>query len=272
MKTIKAIILAGHGLNCERETALAFERAGAKAKIFPINELIEQRKKLASFQILTIPGGFSYGDHLSSGKMMANKITFYLLDEFQRFISSGKPVLGICNGFQILVKTGLLPNLSQKNQQEATLMDNDSHEFINKWVYLAKNPANKSFWLNGLEKLSQHLPLPIRHGEGRFFTNKKNLNEIMKRNLFALTYHKSDQSAFSGNPNGSLRDIAGLTNAEGNVLGLMPHPEAFMFKSLAPFILQKEMKKQYSYFPNLKKEDGLGMIFFRNVVDFLKKN
>ncbi len=273
MSKVKVLIISGYGINCEKETALAFSKAGAQPIIMHINALIANQKKLAEFQAIVIPGGFAYGDHIASGKMMANKIIFYLLEEFKKFIQAGWPVMGICNGFQILVKTGLLPNISKKNEIEVTLIDNQNNAFINQWSYLKKSPTNHSFWLKHLEKLTLPLALPIRHGEGKFFTKPATLKEIADKNVAALIYSGEDFSVNKEvNPNGSLLNIAGLTNEQGNVFGLMPHPEAFHAKNLAPHYLQSKIIKEYKKFPFLKKEDGLGMIFFYNVVDFLKKN
>ncbi len=262
-KTIKALVLNGYGINCEVETKEVFERAGCQVKSLHINEVIENKRVLSDTQILALPGGFSYGDHISSGKMFANKIKYTLQEELQKFSEQGKFIIGICNGFQILVKSGLLPDLEKKSEQEVTLITNENNEFINKWAHLKINTTNNSPWLNNLELIGESgLPLPIRHLEGKFYAKTKVLKKIKENNLPALTY--------LDNPNGSLLDLAGFTNAQGNVFGLMPHPEAFRDKILAPHFLQPILNSQYRKFPRLKPEDGLGMIFFYNVVDYLK--
>jgi len=217
----RVFILRTAGTNCDVETAHAFERAGATPEFVHINRLLENPAKVHEFQIMAFPGGFSYGDDIAAGKILANQITNHLRDVIQQFVAAGKPVIGICNGFQVLVKTDLLPGpLAGRTGQTATLTNNDSGRFTDKWIQLAppKIPG-KCIWTKGLEPLD----LPIAHGEGKFVPATENIRQAMWDNgQVALMY------ANGSNPNGSVDDIAGVCDATGLVFGLMPHPERYV--------------------------------------------
>src|SRR5258706_10313074 len=160
----KAMVLRTAGTNCDGETAYAFERAGARVEKVHVNRLIENPHLLADFQILAIPGGFSYGDDIAAGRILANQIAHHLHDDLHRFVESGKPVIGICNGFQVLVKTDLLPGpLADKAGQTCTLTNNDCGRFVDRWVRLATR-SRKCIWMEGIDTLD----VPIPHGEGKF--------------------------------------------------------------------------------------------------------
>lgn len=208
----KAIILKAPGTNNDYETFRALNDSGAQANIVHINQLASGEEKLDDYAILVIPGGFSYGDDLGAGKVFSIFMEHRFRDSIVRFIEAGKIVLGICNGFQVLVKSKLLPDINTK--QKVTLSFNDSGKFICRWIRL--KPNRDTFWFKGLP---EEIELPIAHAEGKFTALEEAAQEIKENGLVALSY--------LDNPNGSMLDIAGITNQQGNVLGLMPHPERF---------------------------------------------
>jgi phosphoribosylformylglycinamidine synthase len=213
---IKALVLTGDGVNCEEETAFALNQAGAQSDVLHINSMIEAPEKLKAYQILALPGGFSFGDEVSSGKILALKLRYSLGDLLNTYIENPEHlVIGVCNGFQALVKLGVLPNTSLHTQQ-VTLTQNRQKRFINRWVTLRAPEGNLFF--KGLDRIM----LPIRHGEGRLMVpvgEEQGMEQSLKPHI-ALTYEED--------VNGSFLQIAGLVNENGNVLGLMPHPEAFV--------------------------------------------
>lgn len=213
----KALILCGDGINCEQETAFAFELAGAETEVVHINQLLEAPERLSQFKILSLPGGFSFGDEVSSGKILSLKLSQGKLgDALYDFVKQQKMILGICNGFQALVKLGLLPDESLMLQQ-VSLVHNRQRQFINQWVSLNKTHANNLFFKN----LPELFELPIRHGEGRLVVNPDDTQTIQKiEKTMALCYSK--------NINGAYQNIASLVSNNGKILGLMPHPEAFV--------------------------------------------
>lgn len=245
MKWPLFMILAGDGINCERETARAFELSGAVARIVHINDLLENPKMLETADGLAIPGGFSFGDELGSGQIMALKIRHKLGDSFFRLIRDEKPVIGICNGFQVLVKLGLLP-FPDVRERVVALAPNESGGFINRWVGLEVNQKSVCRWTAGLEK--DLIELPIRHGEGRVVF-KQGMEEALYQRLL-----KSGQIplTYTADVNGSYARIAALTDPSGMVLGLMPHPEAFMSAE--------------TYKNAMPDGEGDGALIFKNIV------
>jgi phosphoribosylformylglycinamidine synthase len=229
------LIITGYGINAEKELKWAFELAGATAVVEHLEDVIENKKILNSYQIIAIPGGFSFGDHLGSGRVFASIIKHQIFTELVKFIEQKKLLIGICNGFQIITTLGLVPNIGEDYQQQAALIANDSGHFENRWVW-CKIAPNNSVWLKGLDKLY----LPVRHGEGKFVVDDQAvLDKISANAQTALTYFNPEQSAtqivaYPYNPNGAFQNIAGITNKEGNVLGLMPHPEAYIFPENHP--------------------------------------
>ena len=225
----KTLILRTAGTNCDRETAYAFERAGATSDLLHLNQLLQKPRLLADYQVLAIPGGFSYGDDIAAGRILANQITHHLREHLHRFVEAGKPVIGICNGFQVLVKTDLLPGpLAGRRGQTCTLTNNDCGRFVDRWVHLASRSA-KCIWTAGLPPME----LPIAHGEGKFVPADESVRQALWANdQVALVYTRPDGSPaaanFPDNPNGSVDDIAGICDASGLVFGLMPHPERFV--------------------------------------------
>lgn len=231
----KAIIIRTAGTNCDFETKAAFELAGAPADRVHINRIIDGSVRLLDYQILAIPGGFSYGDDIASGKILANELKCRLGDALQTFALAGKPVIGICNGFQVLVKMGLLPDPTSL-RQTTTLTFNDSDRFESRWVYLKRQPAPRGksasacLWTRGLPDV---IPLPVAHGEGKFVTvDARTLSALEKNNQVVFRYcdEQGDDAAYPLNPNGAVNAIAGIMNTAGNVFGLMPHPERFVFR------------------------------------------
>jgi phosphoribosylformylglycinamidine synthase len=221
---VRTIILSGYGINADRELAEAFRLAGANPERVHLSNILEHPALLASCDILAFPGGFSFGDHLGSGKVLAYLVKSRLKKELQAFVRDGKLILGICNGFQVLVKMGILPNFGGDFTQEVSLIHNDSGLFTDQWVRVRYNAANPSPWIKGLAPTRY----PIRHGEGRFITaSPETAEKIKSENLAAVYYDGS-------NPNGSEMDIAGISDRTGRILGMMPHPEAYLFPENHP--------------------------------------
>lgn len=225
----KTLILRTAGTNCDKEAAHAFELAGATADFLHVNRLLDRPQLMADYQLLAIPGGFSYGDDIAAGRIFANQIRHHLADAFARFIEAQKPIIGICNGFQVLVKTDLLPGrVAGREGQTCTLAHNDCGRFIDRWVHLAGR-SKKCVWTAGVDRLE----LPIAHGEGKFVTADEEVRKALSENdQIALVYVREDGSPANGqapaNPNGSTDDIAGVCDPSGLVFGLMPHPERFV--------------------------------------------
>jgi phosphoribosylformylglycinamidine synthase subunit PurQ / glutaminase len=225
----KAIVLQAAGSNRDLEAAQAMELAGAAAEIVPLAELRDGRKALADYQIMVVPGGFSYADALGAGKLLALDLATDLAGQMRAFIDSGKPVIGICNGFQALLKAGLLSD-QRSSALSSTLTFNTAGHFECRWVSLAPR-SQTCIWTRGL---SEGLYCPVAHGEGNFTTAEPaTLAALAANDQIALVYVQSDGTpaggAYPANPNGSAADIAGICNPAGNVLGLMPHPENHLY-------------------------------------------
>lgn len=250
MKGPTFLILCGDGINCERETAMAFELAQAHVRMAHVNELIANPHLLDQVQGLALPGGFSFGDELGSGQLLSLKIKHGLKEIFEEFVARAHPVIGICNGFQVLAKLGLLPNY-QANRTVA-LAPNIEGKFINRWVDLKVHPTNTCHWAS---LLPSNFALPIRHGEGRVVLDPLNKPKIFQ-NLLA---HNQVVLTYGQNPNGSDYDIAGICDPTGTVLGLMPHPEAAVFGAT-------------NYLPSKNPQDwGAGYYFFKSIVQYLQQ-
>jgi phosphoribosylformylglycinamidine synthase I len=259
MTDVRAIVLRAAGINCDMETEYALELAGAKAQRVHINRMIEDKDLLDEFQIIVIPGGFSYGDDVAAGKILANQIVHHLFDPLQRFIEQGKLVLGICNGFQVLVKAGILPGLEpDKSREDVTITWNDSGKFEDRWVYLAPQSPRCVF----IEP-DRQIYLPIAHAEGKVVGKDMATVERLKvEEHVAFRYVDEDgnEGGYPVNPNGSVDAIAGLTDATGRVLGMMPHPERFIRRT------------QHPRWTREGNVDGDGMTIFSNAVKYVREN
>jgi phosphoribosylformylglycinamidine synthase len=239
---VRALILRAPGINRDEDAAAAIELAGGRAERVHVNRLVEGTARLADYGLLVIPGGFSYGDHLGAGKLLAVDLIHRLSEQLAAFVADGRPVIGICNGFQVLVKAGILPGgerapaESTENREPeaadastqnsvATLTDNASGRFECRWVRLAADPASRCVFTLGIER---PIEVPVAHGEGRFVArDSATLDALRSGGQVALRYVAADGGApgYPDNPNGSDDAIAGICNPAGNVLGLMPHPE-----------------------------------------------
>jgi phosphoribosylformylglycinamidine synthase len=255
-----ALILTGYGINCDLETARAFELAGARAARVHLNDLIAEPAMLERFHLFAVPGGFSFGDDIASGRVLANRLRYRLGDALARFVDDGKLAIGICNGFQVLVKMGLLPRMNGSLTQQATLSWNDSGRFEDRWVRLAADKDTKCVWLRGVRRLE----LPVRHGEGKFMGPDGFGVDLAARGQVALRYAATDWGLAGGqypaNPNGSDGDIAGICDPTGRVFGLMPHPEAFVHRTNHPRWTREA-------FP----EEGAGLQVFRSGVAYAEE-
>jgi phosphoribosylformylglycinamidine synthase len=227
----RVMILHATGTNRDRDAALASELAGGAPEIVHVNQLLSNPRRLADYHMLVVPGGFSYGDDLGAGTLWALDLHRRLGDALAHFVAEGRPVLGICNGFQALVKAGLLPggDWGHGDQRPVTLTYNASGHFECRWVYLAPNLHSACLFTTGL---TEPIYCPVAHGEGRLIARDEATRQaLMHDGLVALTYAAADggPAAYPFNPNGSDMAIAGLCNPAGNVLGLMPHPENHIF-------------------------------------------
>ena len=249
---IKTLVITGFGLNCEKETAAACRLAGSSPELVHLNDLLAGKETLEKYHFLTFIGGFSFGDHLGSGTVFANRVKFNLRDQLQKFIDDGKLVIGICNGFQTLTRLGMVPALDGNYfVQTAALAHNDSGVFRDDWCRLKANPASPCVFTKGMD------------------TDEKVLAEIEARNLVAVRYVDADgnnATEFPANPNGSLNSIAGICDPTGRVFGLMPHPEAFLSPFNAPD--WTEVKATKGELP----AEGEGVKFFRNAIDYIADN
>jgi phosphoribosylformylglycinamidine synthase len=252
MSRIKTLILRAPGTNCDEETAFAFQQAGAETSLVHVGQLIRREQKLADYQIMIIPGGFTYGDDLGAGRVLANEMKLRLGEDIRRFVERGCLILGICNGFQVLVKTGVLPGI--KGEQRLTLTSNDSGRFECRWVYLKTNSNNKCVFTSGIERLY----LPVAHGEGKIVADAAFLGQVN-----AAVYYTDEQGSLNAgypcNPNGSMADIAGICDSTGRIFALMPHPERHIRPSQHPRWPEGEAGKQEN-----------GSKIFINAVEWIK--
>jgi len=259
----RVLVLTGYGINCDCETEYAFNlpEVGAEACRVHVNDLIESNDSLENYQILAFPGGFSFGDDIASGKVLAVKFEYNLGDALRKFIDDGKLIIGICNGFQALTKLKVLPGIHHNGAQETTLTFNDSGRFENRWVQLRKNPDTACVFTEGVEQIY----LPVRHGEGKFIPRDDTVRQALWDNRqVVFQYSSADGDTACGypqNPNGSVDNIAGICDPTGRILGMMPHPEAYLFRGNHPRWTRPDTPKE-----------GMGAAIFRNAVNFAKAN
>lgn len=256
----RVCILKTAGINCDRETAFAFESAGALTEFVHINELVNGSAKLSDYQILALSGGFTYGDDIAAGKILANELKFKLFDRVRAFIESGGLMIGICNGFQVLVRAGILPG-HETFKQEATLSLNDCGFFQDKWVYLklAESSSCRCVWTKGIKDA---IYLPIAHAEGKFIPKSEDtLRQMYVQGQIVFQY--CDKNGFLDqegiNPNGSIDNIAGICDATGRIFGLMPHPERHLIGLQHPRWTREGLK-----------DKGDGFVIFQNGVNYFK--
>ncbi len=273
-RKVKTIVITGYGTNCETEMAHACKLAGAdEVDIVHISDLLYGEARLDDYHLLNLPGGFLDGDDLGSAKAGANRIRYArlktktgeeregLYEQFLRFIARGKLILGVCNGFQLLVKLGILPGLGgQYDKQQLTLTHNDSGRFEDRWVYLKINQSSPCVFTKGVAGLY----LPVRHGEGKLIAASEAVAEELWRKGHVVCQYSDPQyrqavMEYPANPNGSLEAIAGLTNETGRIFGLMPHPEAYLHYTNHP-----------RWTREILPEEGMGLMIFRNAVDFIR--
>ncbi len=262
----KVLILSGYGINCEEEMAYAFEQFGASADIVHVNDLIDGLATFDDYQILGIPGGFSYGDDTGAGKAMANRIVNNLREEILTFAKRDTLTIGICNGFQVVTALGLTPALDGKyGKRQSGLMANENNRYTCRWINL-KVGSEKCVWTKGIDTLF----VPIAHGEGNFYMPEDMLKELQENDQAVFTYIKEDGSPANGeypyNPNGAILDIAGICDDSGRVLGLMPHPERHLFFHNRPdfTLLKEKCLREGKPLP----EKGEGGQLFENAVTY----
>ena len=279
---VKAAILFGFGINCDHETAAMFRLVGAEAERVHVNRFITGNNSLDDYDILAVPGGFSFGDHLGSGRLLGNRLRFALRDKLQDFVSKGKPIIGICNGFQVLVKTGLLPGPMEGDTtpdfiQRASLTLNDSGRYEDRWVTLEFDPDSPCIWTKGMTRIQ----CPVRHGEGKFIMpSQSQIDQLNANNQLTVRY--VDPATEPGNgitdemlpfpisPNGSMRNIAGICDGTGLVFGLMPHPEAIYAKWLHPTHTRGDAPFVNDFKESVLGDwEGEGLQIFRNAVEYV---
>ena len=271
---VRVAVLFGFGINCDRETAAVFDMVGGTSERLHVNHLVQGNRSLEEFDILAVPGGFSFGDHLGSGRLLGNRLRFALRDQLQKFVNSGKPIIGICNGFQALVKTGLLPgpenaSLEPDLIQRASLTLNNTGRYEDRWVTLEFDSESPCIWTKGIQRIE----CPVRHGEGRFvMPTDADLDRLSTNHQLTVRYVdpltesgsglSDDLLPFPLSPNGSMRNIAGICDPTGLVFGLMPHPEAFYTMWLHPEHTSMNLEDD--------QWEGSGLQIFRNAVEYVR--
>jgi phosphoribosylformylglycinamidine synthase len=275
MKPVQAMVLTGYGLNCDYETDFSLKLAGAASHRIHINECIQRAKKegpgaLDRYDIVVFGGGFSWADDHGAGVLMASKLKNHLGEALERFIEAGKLLIGICNGFQVLVNLGFLPAFENRyHERRAALIGNDSGNFIDTWVSLKVNPESPCVFTRGLASLE----LPVRHGEGKFYARREDIECLFAQKQVVLQYGDGHGREAGGrwplNPNGSLSDIAGICDPTGRIFGIMPHPEAFNHFTNHPDWTRRKEALRHSD-PERIPEEGDGIQVFRNAVAYIR--
>ena len=277
MKTVKALVLTGYGLNCDYETDFSVRLAGAESERVHINELIGGRGNgrgidLDDYHILVFGGGFSWADDHGAGVIMGARFRYNIGEEIADFVRRGKLIIGICNGFQALVNLGLLPGFDgDYRSREVALTYNDRGNFVDTWVKLKVRADTVCIFTNGISSLD----LPVRHGEGKFYARQEIIDKLIEKNQVVVQYADKEgnpaQGKWPSNPNGSLHDIAGICDSTGRIFGLMPHPEAHNHCTNHPdWVVRKEELGRLGR--SIEKEEGEGIAIFRNAVEYIREN
>ena len=302
--TPKVAVLFGFGINCDHETAAVFDLAGGASERIHVNSLVNGSVDLEEYHILAVPGGFSFGDHLGSGRLLGNRMRFNLREQLSNFVKAGKPIIGICNGFQVLVKTGLLPGREEPDFiQRASLTLNNTGRYEDRWVTLDFDQNSNCIWTKGITRME----VPVRHGEGKFVVPEMNILDEMDA-TGQLVCRYVDPSTKTGEgitdepipfpfcPNGSIRNIAGICDPTGLIFGLMPHPEGAYAGWLHPHF-RRDVKPlpvpPPSPFSHIIEDDttstepnrsarsreaerdawqGDGMLIFKNAIEYAREN
>lgn len=263
----KVIVFSGYGFNCEEETKFAFDSIGGVSDIVHLNDVIDGSKKLSDYQIMALGGGFAYGDDTGAGNAYANRMKNHIWEKLLKFIEDGKLIIGICNGFQVLMNLGLVPAIDKKyGAREMGLMPNAVPRYTVRFVDL-KVESKKSPWYFGMKEFS----IPVANGEGRLFAPKDVMKKINDHDLVGARYFKGEMSTYLDlpyNPNGSIEDIASITDETGRVMGLMPHPERAMFFTQMPNweLVKEKLIKEGKKLPT----EGPGLQIFKNGINYFK--
>lgn len=263
---INVCVIRGPGTNCDQETMQALKHFGVNVEVVHMNRFIRGSKDLEAYQGLVVPGGFSFGDHIRSGAIMGKMLKERFGAPLERFAEEGKPILGICNGFQVLVESGLLPGINGIHEQSrAALATNTSSKYEDRWIYLKNINEKKCIFTRGLKKITR---MPVAHAEGKFTLplgeEAKQLENLQENDQLVLCYAKEDGTLANGkypeNPNGSIADIAGICNPTGTIFGLMPHPERAFHRITYPDWTRTGLKGK-----------GDGFWIFKNMVEHIEK-
>lgn len=262
---VRVLVITGFGLNCEVETSAAFELAGAEVSRVHLNDIVDGLDRISNYHILAFVGGFSFGDHIAGGRVLAIRMKYRLPESVAGFIERGGLVIGICNGFQTITKMGILPGLDgDYATQRVTLTWNDVGVFQDRWVHLKADPQSRCVFTEGLDRMD----MCIRHGEGKFVAeNDAVLARLQAEGLVALRYVDeagNPAAAFPGNPNGSVDGIAGICDPTGRVFGLMPHPEAFVLTEHHPDWTRRKAAGE-------PLPEPLGRRIFENAVRYVRQ-
>ncbi|OGO00665.1 MAG: phosphoribosylformylglycinamidine synthase I [Chloroflexi bacterium RBG_13_52_12] len=254
MSKVKVLMLRAPGTNRDGDTQIAFETVGAEVGSALVTELLRKEKRFSDYHIMVIPGGFTYGDDISAGRIMANEIRLRLGEDIKKFVEDGRLVLGICNGFQVLVKTGILPGIPGQDAQPVTLTNNDSGKFECRWVYLKVNKKSPCVFTKGIKGMY----IPIAHGEGKLAAAP----DVLEKLNIVVQYvdeKGNTKAGYPSNPNGSAKDIAGICDPSGRIFGMMPHPEDFIRWTQHPRWTREK-----------PREDLYGLQIFANAVAWAK--
>ena len=278
MMVPRVAVLFGFGINCDHETKAVFEMVGAQAERIHVNRFVSGDADLSTYDILAVPGGFSFGAHLGSGRLLGNRMRFAMRESLMSFVNAGKPIIGICNGFQVLVKTGLLPGpetgRSPDFLQRGSLTLNDSGRYEDRWVTLEFDPKSPCIWTKGMDRIE----CPVRHGEGKYvMPSSEDLDRLSEHHQLTVRYVDPSTPVGAGitdeplpyplSPNGSMRNIAGICDASGLVFGLMPHPEAIYARWLHP----EHTRHATPDTDGMDGWEGQGLQIFRNAVEYVNQ-